>query len=345
MRCAFLTLSCLIACKDKPPPPPPPAPAPPQDGVTLLQAGAPPFAALRYHLTRGAKTASELVYDFTIESDGKGGPAPTLIIDLETTVEDVAADGAARLRIAITRATTRDAPGAAAASEAARAQATAIQGVVITETLAADGRASGIHATAGATLPDSARAQLDSLVASLEHVATQLPAEPVGVGATWKERRTLPAGGIAGVSETVYTVTALAGDTFSYTSAGQLTGGRQTLERDGTKVEVTNSRGQSEARGTVDLSRNVLDVTVRSSFTSTMNALVAAETPGAGSSTIAITMATRMTPLAAAPEAEPPGDAGARDAPLPDRTPPDDRDRDHDGHGDEPADQGAHKAP
>jgi len=76
MRCTIFSLVALIACQDKKLEPPPP---PPSDGVTLLQPGAEPRQALRYHLTRGTKTTSERTYDGDVENDGQGGPAPTLI--------------------------------------------------------------------------------------------------------------------------------------------------------------------------------------------------------------------------------------------------------------------------
>ena len=71
MRCTILTLVALIACQDKKPgPPPPPPPQPPHDGVTLVQPGTAPFQTLRYHLTAGTKTTSELIWDLTAEDDG-----------------------------------------------------------------------------------------------------------------------------------------------------------------------------------------------------------------------------------------------------------------------------------
>lgn len=326
MRFVYLTLGCLIACKDKPvaPPssgsaPPPQSvaaahPSPQQDGITLVSPGSAPLHVLRYRLTKGAKASSELVYDVTIKSDGEGGPSPSLVVDLETTVEDVLADGSAMLRIAVTHATARGQPGTPAATELARKQAVAMQGVVLGETLAPDGKPSNVHVEAGPTVGDSARAQLDGLLESLAHVSTQLPAEPVGVGATWQARRTLPPGGIRAVSETVYTVTAVTGDSFAFTSTGQMSGGSQVIERDGVKVEVTNTRGHAEAKGSVDLVRYALDVAASSVFTATMNALVPKDTPGAGASTIEISTATRMMPIAApVSPAEP--DQGAHKAP------------------------------
>jgi hypothetical protein len=308
MRCRLLTLACLIACKDKSPPPAPPPPSPPipHDGVKLIQAGTEPRQVLRYHFTKAARTTSTLVCDFAIKSDGQGEAMPTLVVELETVVDDVLGDGSAKLRFTLSHVALRG----AAVTDDLQAPASALQGVVITELLAPDGKSSGAKVEPAA-VADKARAQLDSLVSSLEHVAVQLPTEPVGVGATWQERRTLPAGGISGVSEIVYTVTALRPAAFTYTSTAVLTGASETLEREGIKVEVSNTTGRSAGKGTVELASYALDVEVSSEFSSTMNAIAPKDTPGSGSSTVTITMASRMTP-GTAPAA--PSDAGSGSA-------------------------------
>jgi hypothetical protein len=312
MRCCLLTLVCVIACKDKPvETPPPPPPPQPQDGVKLIQPGTAPRQTLRYQLTKGARTTSTLVCDFAIKNDGQGDAIPTLIVELETVVDDVLGDGSAKLRFTLTRAHLRELPGAATPDDL-QAGAAALQGVVITELLAPDGKSSAAQVAPGAAVPDQARAQLDSLITSLEHVVVQLPVEPIGIDATWQERRTLPPGGITGVSEILYTVTALPPGAFTYTSTGVLTGGPQTIEREGVKVEVSDTTGRSAAKGTVALSSYALDVEVSSVFSSKMNAIAAKDTPGSGSSTVEITMATRMTPgTTPASEAAAPSDAGA----------------------------------
>jgi hypothetical protein len=274
----------------------------------LIQRGVAPYQALRYRLTRGARTTSQLICDVDVKNDGKSGPMPVLIVDLDTTVEDVLADGTAKLRVTVTRTSVRDRPGSPVTSEMVQAQATAMQGVVITETLAPDGQLTDSHVEAAASVPDSAREQLDRLSRSLSLVAMRMPAEPVGIGATWRERRTLPDGGIRAVSETLYTLTSLTGTTLGYTSVGLSSGAPQTIEQDGMKVEVTDTRGHSEAKGSVDLSRYTFDVTSASSFATAMNVVAPQGTPGAGPSTVEITMAIHVAPAEGA--MPPPGDPG-----------------------------------
>jgi hypothetical protein len=292
MRCSLLVLA-LLACKDRSPPPPPPAP--PTDGVTLIQPGSAPHRLLRYHLTKGARIRSELVSDVEIRTDDQRGPTPTLVVGFETTVADVLADGTAKLRLTVTHTTVRDQPGSPIASDLIRSQAAAMHGVVITETLAPDGKLTDARVEAAPSLPEKVRAQLENLTRSLEQVAMRMPQEPVGIGATWRERKPLPEGGIRAVSETTYTLTSLMDDTIGYTSAGLSTGPPQTVEQDGMTAEVASMRGTTEARGSVDLSRYALSVTSTSKLTTEMSVVAPEGTPGAGASTIEITMAIQLS--------------------------------------------------
>jgi hypothetical protein len=294
MRCTILTLA-LIACRDRSPPPPPPAPAQVTEGVTLIQPGAAPHRALRYQLTKGTRTRSELVTDVEIKSDEQTGPAPTLVVGFETEVADVLADGTAKLRLTITHTSVRERPGSVIAGDLARSQAAAMHGVVITETLGPDGQLADARVEVAPGIADKVRAQLEDLTRSLQQVAMRMPAEPVGLGAMWRERRTLPEGGIRAVSETMYTLTSLMDGVIGYTSLGRSTASPQTIEQEGMTVEITSLLGTSQARGSVDLSRYGLSVTSSSQLTTEMNVHAPEGTPGAGPSKIEIMMAIQMT--------------------------------------------------
>jgi hypothetical protein len=315
MRCVTLTLlvavCTLVACKAEPQEPPP---QPPHDGVTLVHRGVPPYQPLRYHLARGTHTASELICDLEVNNDGDSGPMPALVVALDTAVEDVLADGSAKLRITVVRTTVRDRAGSPVASDVVQAQAAAMQGIVITQTLAPDGQLTDSRVEAAATVPESMRDQLDRLSRSLSQVAMRMPTESVGVGAIWRERRTLPEGGIRATSETLYSLTSLTGSTLAYTSLGLSSGPPHTIEQDGMKVEVTDTRGHSEAKGSVDLSRYAFDVTSTSTFATAMNVIAPEGTPGAGPSTVEITMAIRVASAAPSIASAPAADSAAPDA-------------------------------
>jgi hypothetical protein len=267
---------------------------------------------LRYRLTKGAKTASELTWDFDATTDGKPGAMPTLIVELETLVEDVAADGTARLRVAVTRTRVRDRAGATG-GELMRTEAAAMQGVTFTEVLAPDGALSGVHVDAPAALPEGARGRLDGLSRSLEQMAMRLPSEPVGVGAIWRERRPLPEGGIRAVAATTYTLTSRTGDTIAYTAAGSSNGAPQTIDQEGLKVQVTSAHGDTATQGSVDLVRYALATMSRSTFTTAMTIDGPKDAPGTGASTVTIAIAIQVAPIDAAHRAEA-ADADAADA-------------------------------
>jgi hypothetical protein len=294
MRCMILTLA-LIACRDRSPPPPPPPPPPVTDGVTLIQPGTAPHRELRYHLTKGARIRSEIVTDVEIKSDEHSGPTPTLVVGFETEVAEVLADGTAKLRLTITHTSVRERPGSAIASDLVRSQAAAMHGVVITETLGPDGTLADARIEAAPGIAEKARAQLENLTRSLQQVAMRMPKEPVGIGAMWRERKALPEGGIRAVSETTYTLTSLMDATIGYASVAVSTAPPHTVEQEGMTAEITSARGTTEARGSVDLSRYALAVTSTSKLTTEMNVVAPEGTPGAGPSTLEITMAIHVT--------------------------------------------------
>jgi hypothetical protein len=307
----LLVVVCtLFACKPEPPEPPP---QPPHDGVTVIHRGVPPYQPLRYHLARGTRTTSELVCDLAVKNNGDSGSMPALVVTLDTAVDDVLPDGSAKLRMTVVRTSVRDRAGSPVASDVVQAQAAAMHGVVITQTLAPDGQLADARVEA-ANVPEAMRDQLDRLSRSLQQVAMRMPAESVGVGAIWRERRTLPEGGIRATSETLYTLTSLTGSTIAYSSFGLSSGPPHTVEQDGMKVEVTDTRGHAEAKGSVDLSRYAFDATSTSTFATAMNVIAPEGTPGAGPSTVEITMAIRVASAALSIASAPAADSAAPDA-------------------------------
>ncbi|HEY0190305.1 MAG TPA: hypothetical protein VGC42_04235 [Kofleriaceae bacterium] len=297
-----LSLGAAIGCKDHAPSEPPAAssapvlPAAPHDGVTLVSAGDEPRQPLRYQLRKGDRTTSELVWDFTAKTDGKADPLPTLLLELETTVVDVAAGGAAQLRVSVVKAAARPKPGMQAPGDAFQAELAAMQGVSLTETLAADGQLS--HGALDAPQASEAvRGRLDALAHSLEQAAMRLPGEPVGANASWRERKTLPGGGIKAVADTTYTLTSRTGSIATYAAASVASGEPQHLEQEGLVVEVTKIAGVAETKGAVDLAHYAPQIKASSLFSTTLDVKAPPGTPGAGASTIEITTALDVAPV------------------------------------------------
>ncbi|HEY0986813.1 MAG TPA: hypothetical protein VGD80_07170, partial [Kofleriaceae bacterium] len=133
----------------------------------------------------------------------------------------------------------------------------------------------------------------------------------------WRERRTLPEGGIRATSETLYTLTSLTGSTIEYTSMGLSSGPPQTVDQDGVKVEVTSTRGHAEAKGSVDLSRFAFNAKSSSTFSTTMRVVAPDIVPGGGPSTIEITMAIEVSSAPSPGNASPSAPMTAANAPSP----------------------------
>lgn len=301
-----------------------PTQAPPHDGLAVINPGTAPLRLLRYHLNKGDRTASELVWDFATQDDGKAEVTPSLILDFETTVEDVRADGSAQLALRITKTTIRgqddgkaagsasemgNTPGTATSSDLVRNFAASMQGVTIHEVLAPDGGVADLKVDTPPGLAPALASRLDSLSRGLAQITMKLPTEPVGLTASWRERKTLPDGGIRAVSEATYTLTQLTETSIGYVASATMTGPPHTVEQEGVKVEITDTHGQSEVRGTVDLAHYAPQGSLKSSFATTMNIAAPAGTPGAGKSTMAVSMAFQLTPIAVS--ATPPADAGS----------------------------------
>jgi hypothetical protein len=303
-----VALLILVACKDKEPEVPPPASS--GDGVTVIFAGVAPRQLLRYQLTPGTKATSEMICDVDLRTDGKPGPMPTMVVNLETAVEDIASDGSAKLRMTVLGVTVRDRSGSAVTAEMVQGQAEALRGVAITETLGASGTVSDSRIDATA-LSDHARAQLDTLSRNLAQVAMQLPQQPVGPGARWRLHKALPDGGIRAVADTTYTLTSLSGSSIGYTSTGTATGDAQIVEQEGAKVRVTDTHGHFEGAGSVELSRYAPAITSSSTFSTTLTMLAPDGGPGGAPSQIEIITGIRLT--SSNPEPAAPGSAATHD--------------------------------
>lgn len=291
-----LALLLLVACKDKEPAALQAPSAP--DAAVVIFPGVEPRQLLRYQLTRGTRANSEMVCDVDLRSDGQPGPMPTLVVNLETAIEDVTPDGTAKLRLTVLGVTVRERPGSTVTRELVQGQAEALRGVVITETLAPYGQVSDSQIEA-ATLPEPARAQLDTLSRNLAQIAMELPTQPVGAGARWRLRKALPDGGIRALADTTYTLTSLDGNTLGYTSTSAATADAQVVEQEGTKIRVTDTHGHAEATGAIDLARYAPAIRSSSTFRTTLTVLAPDGGPGGAPSQLEVVTAIQLTPTEA----------------------------------------------
>jgi hypothetical protein len=281
-----LAAGCQEKASDSPPKPP--VAIVPTDGLELLREGAMPRRALRYHVAKGTTTPVEMVLDVDMTAAGQGGPLPTMTMEIEIAGDDVKPDGSMSVRTTIHKVTASDRPGSTIAADKIGTQL--MEGIVLRGTLAPTGTLSEMKLdTAGAELPPGITQQLGTLSKSFEQAAMPLPTPPVGIGAEWRQRKTIVQNGMTMVTLTTLTVTGMEGDKVTFTSATEVTGPDQSLSQGGTAIAIKHLRGHGTGTGTIDLARMVIAGEFTAEFTSDMSS-------EGQDATMVMKMVTKMTP-------------------------------------------------
>src|SRR6185369_4327520 len=95
-RCA-VTAVLVIGCHTSDQAPAPVA----KPEVQLVSPGAAPRHVLAYALPKGTQTHLELAIDLALDAGGQGGALPTVVMQLDVTVEDLLPDHRMRLRTVV----------------------------------------------------------------------------------------------------------------------------------------------------------------------------------------------------------------------------------------------------
>ena len=269
MRRIALAVVALGACGHSDDAPPPPDPL----AVVVASAGSEPRQLARYALAKGTTTRLELAIDTELAAGDMGGPAPTFVITLELHVDDVLPDGRMLLRTTIVDASAREREGSKVPLPAATQAQAELRGVVITATLAPEGKlADAKFDTGGKPLPDSAAAQVAQVAQSFEQLAMPLPAVAVGPGASWTSTRQLDVGGMQMTSTSTIELVGIAGSQLAYAMTTTLRGDDQQVQRGGLAIDVTNLHGEGDAIGTIDLAHLAMTSTFEAKFHADMAA-------------------------------------------------------------------------
>lgn len=238
----------------EPEPPPEPititVPAEPVT-VKLLKAGKGKKAALGYKLTAGTKQAFTTKLAVTSTSvvpaaDGKSGGSqstvlPTMILGYAGEVVEVAADGAARIRVVLETVDFEEAVGQTVPTEALSEAFESLKGLIAEYTVSAQGVVGDQSVTFPAgTAPDASMTQqiLPALVA--------LPTEALGTGATWEVSRGRISNFDADV-KTVYTLKARKGEAATVEGKTTIKGGAQQIDEGGMTIEVAKIEGSGKS--------------------------------------------------------------------------------------------------
>lgn len=186
-----------------------------QSQIELVSAGAEPRVALRIHPKAGQVQDIEMVMDMAMAMDVAGQKnqvdMPPMVMTMRVTVGDVAPDGTFGVQTALlgtrVEATADTPPELVAAMSQGFAS---MQGLVINARMDSQG-----HTLDGAVsgLADPAlQAGMDSLQQNMRQGQVMLPAEPVGVGGSWRSSTLINSSGIPMSAVTTYTVRSMQGD-------------------------------------------------------------------------------------------------------------------------------------
>jgi len=248
-----------------------PAPTSPPPDFEMISAGIEPHRLLRYHLAKGTSSRLELAMDLDLDAGGSGGKLPTLVMDLQITVDDVLAGGDARLSTTVMAARVKEREGSVVPVAAVERMTEMLRGITYGATLSPDGVLRDARVTS--KTPASMDAQIAQLTQGIEQVAIRMPALPVGVGAKWTSRKTGRRDDLVITTVTTIELTAIEGERVTFESSSTVSAPDQTVEENGVRASIKDVGGGGHGNGTVDLTR----MTMRGEVTAELHGTMTAE--------------------------------------------------------------------
>ncbi len=259
--------------------------------LQIVSAGNEPRRVLRYQLAKGTTQKLELAVDIDVTANDMGGAMPTMVMTLAVTVEDVLPFGA-RLRATVVDATARDRDDTRVDPDVLSGPLALMKGLAITATLTPSGRVVNSKLELGdKKMTGAAKAQFAALGSSFDQLLMPLPERAVGVGAVWRTSRPIEQSGMKLTAVNAIELTAIDGDTLSFSIDTQIHGDDQTVKQDELSVDIKDIVGTGKGTGTIDLKTLAITNELTSQLRSAMQAT---GEPDATKMTMAI--ATRVTP-------------------------------------------------
>lgn len=244
---------------------------PPPEGVELLEAGTEPRRELRYVIAKETRSTIDLTLEVDVDAGGQGGPLPTLTLTNEIVAEEVFPNGAMRMRTTILDVRATERPGTMVPAETLTTNMQELRGTSVLGVLSPRGKLSEVTVDLmGKKLPPAIMSQLTNLSRSFEQVAMPLPGEPVGVGASWRNRRSVDQNGIKMMTLTTVTVTAIDATGFSFTSTSEVSGPDQKVTQPGGTIDMTAVGGNGTGKGRIELTKMTMTGETTAEFRSTM---------------------------------------------------------------------------
>nr|HEX4317005.1 hypothetical protein [Kofleriaceae bacterium] len=223
-----------------------------QSGLAMKNTGVEPRRELRYHVAKGVARSLQLAIDIDMDIPGQfSGPLPTMRMIGDLAFGDAKPDGSVPMTMTVHDIHLADRPGSPPQAALIQKRLGVLEGFVLHGDLSPLGAMANVT-TDTKNVPPDLRAQLDAMTQNLQQIALPLPAEAVGVGATWDLSKSTEQGSMKLTTVTHFTVTKLDGDVVGFHTAVEVSAPKQTLDGS-TQVELDSVTGGGSGDGTVDL--------------------------------------------------------------------------------------------
>ena len=225
--------------------------------ITLESNGAEPRRTLRYAPTAGARVDVEMSLDIEMESIMGAMTFPTIIVDgeMEILKVDKNKDFTTQLEFVDMKTQGEDTTGMGAMIAGSL---DGMKGMKLETLLSCRGALLDVSFKKDALSDPTAKQMFDTLKETARNTATQLPEDPVGIGAKWTVDQDVTASEITIHLETSYEVVGLDGDIVKLKIVVKQTAKQQTIDHPmGMRMEIKKLEGSGSGTTTIDLSMGV----------------------------------------------------------------------------------------
>lgn len=250
----------------------PPAVISPPD-LELVSPGSEPRRLLRYKVPKDTRSTHEVSIAVELSAGEMGGPMPTILLTMSYVVSAVMPSGQMVLDATIEKVTAIDVPESKVPAQAIAGPLEQLQGLTIHAVLSPSGRITGSTLERGdKVLTPELEQQVKSLVASFESTMMTLPDVPVGVGAVWRNSRTIVQNGLTLKAVNSVTLEKVEGDVIEYAIDTAMHGDDQNVVQGDISVSVKDIVGNGGGKGNVDLTKIRIWSELAAEFRTTMTA-------------------------------------------------------------------------
>jgi hypothetical protein len=232
--------------------------------LKLLEPGAEPRKALRYHPKAGDKQS--MVMTMKTATAIKAGEMPeqplklpTMKLVMDLTIKDVGTNGDITYDIVTSDATITEEPDVVAQlAEAMKNAMAGIKGIGGTGTISSRGIGKGTEIKAPQGADPQVTQYVEQLKENISRVVLPLPEEPIGTGAKWEVKMPLKSQGVSLNQSATLQLVSLEGERGSAKSTFTQTAPHQKIQNPmmpGTTVDLTKMTAHGTAESTFDLAQ------------------------------------------------------------------------------------------